>query len=92
MKAKTETYTINCQNYGICPKKLTITVKGDKFVDATFQGGCDGNLKAISILCKGQKLSDLADKLKCITCGNKDYSCSSVLAEQLENIIEVTKE
>lgn len=89
MKTKTETYTINCQNYGICPKMITITVKGDKFVDATFQGGCDGNLKAIATLCKGQKLAALSEKLKCITCGNKDYSCSSVLAEQLENIMGI---
>ena len=83
---KTETFTINCSNYGICPKKLSITVRGDVFIGATFQGGCDGNLKAISELCKGQKISTIIDKLKTITCGNKDYSCSSVLAEQLENI------
>lgn len=89
---KTETFTINCQNYGICPKKLSITVRGDKFVGATFQGGCDGNLKAISELCKGQDITYVINKLKPITCGNKDFSCSSVLAEQLENIIQIKKE
>ena len=88
---KTETFTINCSNYGICPKKLSITVRGDTFIGATFQGGCDGNLKAISELCKGQDLNIIIDKLKSITCGNKNYSCSSVLAEQLENIVQAKK-
>lgn len=92
MKTKTETYTINCEGYGICPKKLSITVKGDKFVGVTFQGGCDGNLKAISELCKGQSLTYIIDKLKSVTCGNKTFSCSSVLAEQLENILSIDKE
>jgi uncharacterized protein (TIGR03905 family) len=69
----------------------TFTVKGNTFVGASFQGGCDGNLKAISELCKGQDLTIIVDKLKSITCGNKDYSCSSVLAEQLENIIQIKK-
>jgi uncharacterized protein (TIGR03905 family) len=88
---KQQTFTINCQNLGICPRKMTITVRGDKFVNATFEGGCDGNLKAISTLCSGQTLKYIVDKLKCVTCGNKDVSCSSVLAEQIENIIELNK-
>jgi uncharacterized protein (TIGR03905 family) len=49
-----------------------------------FQGGCQGNLKAISALAEGMLINDVIHKLKLITCGNKKTSCAGELARALE--------
>jgi uncharacterized protein (TIGR03905 family) len=49
-----------------------------------FQGGCQGNLRAISALVEGMFVNDAIEKLMPIVCGNKGTSCASELARALE--------
>ncbi len=46
-----------------------------------FTGGCNGNLKAIAILCEGMKAEEIAAKLEGNICGFKKTSCADQLAK-----------
>ena len=73
------------QTEGVCSQAIELLVEGDVILDAAFHGGCNGNLKGIVALCKGQKISDVQQRLQGITCGPKNTSCpdqfSKLLAE-----------
>ena len=45
--------------------------------------GGNGNLKGIVALCKGQKISDVKNRLSGITCGGKSTSCPDQFAQVL---------
>ena len=47
----------------------------------SFEGGCDGNLKAIAKLCEGMTADEIAAKLAGNLCGNKGTSCADQLAK-----------
>ena len=49
-----------------------------------FNGGCNGNLKAIGKLCEGQDAKSIASILKGNTCGFKKTSCADQLAKAIE--------
>jgi uncharacterized protein (TIGR03905 family) len=66
-------------------QEIELKLFGDEIQDVRFYGGCSGNLKGIASLCKGQKISDVQQRLQGITCGPKNTSCpdqfSKLLAE-----------
>lgn len=78
--------TINYRPSGVCARGITIEYDGDTIEDVQFQGGCDGNLKAIARLVKGMKASDVIDVLEGNTCGRKSTSCADQLAQALKEI------
>ena len=47
----------------------------------SFEGGCNGNLKAIAKLCEGMKAEEINEKLLGNLCGNKPTSCADQLAK-----------
>ncbi|MBR2986816.1 MAG: TIGR03905 family TSCPD domain-containing protein [Clostridia bacterium] len=63
---------------------MTIELEGDTVQSVSFLGGCNGNLKGISALAKGQKAQDLIDTLSGLTCGFKNTSCPDQLAQALK--------
>ena len=65
---------------GVCPLKLEFGLDGDKVRNIQFHGGCNGNLKALSILAEGMTVDEIEEKLLGIHCGIKDTSCSDQLA------------
>ena len=67
----------------VCSKLIEIEVDDDIVQSVSIHGGCDGNLKGISKLAEGMKVSDVIDKLKGITCGEKSTSCPDQLAAAL---------
>jgi len=69
----------------VCANLIEIEVDNDIVQSVNIQGGCDGNLKGISKLTEGMKVSDVIDKLKGITCGNKSTSCPDQLACALKD-------
>lgn len=75
---------------GVCSREIIIDVDGDIVNDVAFIGGCNGNGKGIGALCKGQKVDDIIEKLKGLTCGMKSTSCPDQLANALEYIKEKT--
>ena len=52
--------------------------------DVSFIGGCNGNLKGICSLVKGQRATDVISRLKGISCNGKPTSCPDQLATALE--------
>lgn len=91
MKIITDTYKgsvryIVAQTEGVCSQAIELLVEGDVILDAAFHGGCNGNLKGIVALVKGQKISDVKERLYGITCGGKSTSCPDQFAQLLRAI------
>lgn len=71
-------YTYNTR--GTCSTKITFNYNDGKVENIRFTGGCNGNLKAISILCEGMDADELISKLSGNLCGFKSTSCAYQLA------------
>lgn len=70
---------------GVCARSITFTKNDDGTVtNISFEGGCNGNLKAISKLCDGMKAEEIIAKLKGNLCGGKSTSCADQFARALE--------
>ncbi len=69
---------------GTCATKIRFDIQDGKIRDLSFENGCGGNLKAISILAEGMDTEELTRKLKGITCGRKNTSCADQLAKAVE--------
>ncbi len=91
MKIINDTYNGNvryivAKTEGVCSQAIELLIEGDYIKDAVFHGGCNGNLKGIAALAKGQKVSDVKDRLTGITCGGKNTSCPDQFAQLLNEI------
>ena len=70
---------------GVCTRSITFTKNDDGTItNISFEGGCNGNLKAISKLCDGMTAEEIVAKLKGNTCGFKSTSCADQLAKAVE--------
>ena len=65
---------------GTCSQIISMDLDGDKVYNIHFEGGCNGNLKAIPILVDGWTVDQIEGKLKGITCGRRPTSCGDQLA------------
>lgn len=83
-------YVYNTQ--GTCSTQIAFDLNGDVVTNVVYQGGCDGNLKAIPILVDGMTVEEIEEKLKGITCGWKDTSCADQLARAVRLAYEKEKE
>ena len=48
---------------GVCAGSIEFDINGDKITNVKFNGGCNGNLKAISILVEGMTVDEIEKKL-----------------------------
>ena len=71
-------YTYRTQ--GVCSTRIFFDLDGDVISNVSFENGCNGNLKAISILVNGMTVDEIESKLKGNTCGFKNTSCADQLA------------
>lgn len=65
---------------GVCSRLIEYDLEDGKVYNVKFQGGCNGNLKAIGILVDGMSVDELEGKLKGNTCGMRSTSCADQLA------------
>lgn len=65
---------------GVCSQKIDFDLDGDVVRNIRFFGGCDGNLKAVSILVDGMTVDEIENKLLGNRCGFKNTSCADQLA------------
>ncbi|MCR5761793.1 MAG: TIGR03905 family TSCPD domain-containing protein [Treponema sp.] len=72
---------VSYKTAGTCAKVIHFTRDGDVIRNIRFEGGCNGNLKAVSILCEGMTAQEIAAKLSGNTCGGKRTSCADQLAK-----------
>ena len=64
----------------VCARKIRFHIEDDVITDIRFDGGCNGNLKAISKLVNGWTVDKIEAYLKGNTCGYKPTSCADQLA------------
>lgn len=70
---------------GVCSQRIEIEVEGGIIKEIKVEGGCNGNLKALSILLRGMQVGDAIEKLSGIRCGYKLTSCPDQIAEALKS-------
>ena len=75
---------ITYKTKGTCAKAIHFTRDGDVIRNIRFDGGCNGNLKAIGKLCEGMTAGEIAKKLKGNLCGSKGTSCADQLAKAID--------
>ncbi len=68
---------------GVCSRSIAVDVKDGVVNEVAFEGGCDGNLKAVSKLVRGMKVDDVAALLEGNTCGPRSTSCADQLVRAL---------
>ena len=73
---------------GTCSKKINFELTDGKVYSVSFEGGCDGNLKALGILVEGMETGEIIKKLKGLRCGKKATSCADQLATAIVKTIE----
>ncbi|MBQ3843185.1 MAG: TIGR03905 family TSCPD domain-containing protein [Ruminiclostridium sp.] len=65
----------------VCSTEIRFTLDGDVVKNVSFTGGCNGNLKAVSILVDGMTVKEIEDKLGGNTCNGRPTSCADQLAK-----------
>lgn len=69
---------------GVCSRKMIFDLDGDVINSVEVIGGCNGNLKGIASLLKGQNINEIIRRLDGITCGPKSTSCPDQIAQALK--------
>jgi uncharacterized protein (TIGR03905 family) len=64
----------------ICPSAITVQMNGDVIEDVGFDGGCDGNLKALRRIVMGMTVKEVENYFSEITCEDKNTSCAAQLS------------
>ena len=70
----------NFKTQGVCSRIISFDLDGDVVTGIQFEGGCPGNLKAISRLVDGWTVDKIEEYLKGNTCGHRPTSCADQLA------------
>ena len=69
---------------GTCSTKISFDLEDDRVRSVSFTDGCNGNLKALSVLAEGMRAGELAGKLKGVQCEDRGTSCADQLARAIE--------
>ena len=72
----------------VCSRKIEFDLEDGKVKNLRFQGGCPGNLAAISKLAEGETAERLIQLLEGIPCGGKSTSCTDQFAKALKKVIQ----
>ena len=68
---------------GTCSTTIELEIEDGIVKDVRFWGGCNGNLKGISILVRGMKVEEVLEHLEGITCGHRPTSCPDQLCKAI---------
>ncbi len=79
---------VNYTTRGVCSRAIHFELDDENRIhNLSFDGGCNGNLKAIGKLCEGKDAREIASILEGNTCGFKPTSCADQLSRAIrENI------
>ncbi|MDR3078368.1 MAG: TIGR03905 family TSCPD domain-containing protein [Planctomycetota bacterium] len=76
---------------GVCASRIVVESEGGRITNAVFEGGCDGNGKALGILLRGLSLDEAVARLSGIKCEDSEdggTSCADQLALGLSEWLE----
>ena len=69
---------------GTCSSAITFEIYDGIIRNVKFDGGCNGNLKAIGKLVEGKDAKEIAELLRGNTCGFKNTSCADQLSRAID--------
>lgn len=69
---------------GTCSQYIDVEMEGKVLKNASFHGGCSGNLQAIAALVCDHTYDEIKEKLSGIKCGFKSTSCPDQLVKAME--------
>ncbi len=72
---------------GTCSTAIDFDCEDEIVNNVRFTGGCNGNLKAISLLVEGKPAEEIISLLSGNTCGFKNTSCADQLARALREAV-----
>ncbi len=70
----------NYKTRNTCATNIKLEIDGNIVRNIEFTNGCNGSLKAITMLVDGWTVEKIEEKCKGITCGWKKTSCADQLA------------
>ena len=73
---------------GVCARSIRFDINDGIVSNVMFNGGCNGNLKAIARLVEGKPAKEIADILRGNTCGGKGTSCADQFAIAITAALE----
>ena len=76
--------TFNFKPKGVCVRNIQFDLSDGVVSNLVFEGGCDGNLKALVKLLDGKSADEITAMFKGQTCGKKPTSCMDQLVIALE--------
>lgn len=70
---------------GVCARMIHVELSedGQTIENVSFEGGCNGNLKAIGKLVAGQPIDRVVEMLEGNTCGPRKTSCADQMTRAL---------
>lgn len=75
-----------------CSQLISLDLDGDVVHNVTFTGGCNGNLKTVSMLVEGWTVDAINEKLSGIICGRRPTSCSDQFAKAVVAALAASKD
>lgn len=87
-------FTYDFRPKGVCSRMIHIALSddGSTIEQVSFEGGCNGNLKAISKLVAGHPVEEISSILAANTCGPRKTSCADQLTIGLREASEAARE
>lgn len=79
----------NYKTRGTCARSIEFDIDNGKLHNISFEGGCDGNLKAICKLLEDSDAYQTANTLRGNTCGRRTTSCADQLANAIDQALAV---
>ena len=80
--------TCQYKTKNVCSSMIKFDLEGNVVTNVSFQGGCNGNLNAISKLVEGMTVEQIESYLKGNTCGMRNTSCADQLAQGVRKAYE----
>lgn len=80
--------TYEYKTKGVCANLIRFDLEGNVVKNVAFNGGCNGNLKAVSKLVDGMTVEQIEGYLKGNTCGPRNTSCADQLAQAVRKAYE----
>lgn len=80
--------TYKFKTRGVCASYINFDLNDGIVSSVSFQGGCNGNLRAISKLVEGMDAEKVISILRGNLCGFKNTSCADQLAIALRSALD----
>lgn len=76
---------------GICADRILVEVENGVIQSVMFEGGCDGNGKALGRLLKGMPVEKATELLAGVDCDGKGTSCADQFSKGIRSQCDIKK-